>query len=148
MWYPPLRRTLVCLSKLYRCLDRETFQGLSQEALSACMSSIASAGDAIAASKQLPSAALSQDALLFKVKDLLILREQIAPFHADFSVRETGLDFGRLRSAATALLTTRRGDVFSLGANNALLALLLEGAPEVRTSLEVYEGLTSRSNFG
>ena len=30
MWYPPVRRTLVCLSKLYRCLDRETFQGLSQ----------------------------------------------------------------------------------------------------------------------
>ena len=30
MWYPTLRRTLVCLSKLYRCLDIEIFRGLAQ----------------------------------------------------------------------------------------------------------------------
>lgn len=30
MWYPPLRRALLCLSKLYRSVDRSTFQGLSQ----------------------------------------------------------------------------------------------------------------------
>lgn len=29
MWYPTVRRTLVCLSKLYRCIDRATFQVIS-----------------------------------------------------------------------------------------------------------------------
>uniref|UniRef100_A0A8C8HSY1 Conserved oligomeric Golgi complex subunit 3 n=1 Tax=Oncorhynchus tshawytscha TaxID=74940 RepID=A0A8C8HSY1_ONCTS len=35
--YPTVRRTLVCLSELYRCIDRAAFLGLSQEALSACI---------------------------------------------------------------------------------------------------------------
>lgn len=26
MWYPTLRRTLMCLSKLYRCVDKAIFQ--------------------------------------------------------------------------------------------------------------------------
>lgn len=126
MWYPPVRRTLVCLSKLYRCLEREIFQGLSQEALSACMDSVATAADAIARNKT------PTDGHLFRVKHLLILREQIAPFHADFSVRETGLDFTRMRNAAHALFTTRRAEILSLSSSNALLEFLLEGTPEVR----------------
>ena len=43
MWYPTVRRVLVCLSKLYRCIDRGIFQGLSQEALTNCIESLASA---------------------------------------------------------------------------------------------------------
>ena len=30
MWYPPVRRTLLTLSKLYRCLEKPIFTGLSQ----------------------------------------------------------------------------------------------------------------------
>lgn len=30
MWYPTVRRTILCLTKLYRSLDKPTFQGLSQ----------------------------------------------------------------------------------------------------------------------
>jgi conserved oligomeric Golgi complex subunit 3 len=51
MWYPTVRRTLACLSRLYRCVDRAIFQGLSQEALSACVQSIAEASTAIKAKK-------------------------------------------------------------------------------------------------
>ena len=71
MWYPPVRRTLVCLSKLYRCLEREIFQGLSQEALTACMDSLAKASTQIAVQKT------AMDGQLFEIKHLLILREQV-----------------------------------------------------------------------
>ena len=51
MWYPTVRRTLVCLSRLYRCVERPIFQGLSQEALSMCMQSVTAAADAISLRK-------------------------------------------------------------------------------------------------
>ena len=85
MWYPTVRRTLVCLSKLYRCLEREIFQGLSQQALSACMISVETAAQLISRQKTLV------DGQLFHIKHLLILREQIAPFQVK--------TFGQLLSA-------------------------------------------------
>merc|ERR1712117_917508 len=54
-------------------------------------------------------------------------------FHVELSVRETGLDFTKLRSAAVSLFTTKRPrDLIALNSNNALLEFLLEGSPEVR----------------
>jgi hypothetical protein len=35
-WYPPVRGTLLLLSKLYRCVDMRIFAGLAQEAVAAC----------------------------------------------------------------------------------------------------------------
>lgn len=32
-WYPPLEKTLSCLSKLYRCLEPTVFTGLAQVTL-------------------------------------------------------------------------------------------------------------------
>jgi len=49
MWYPPVRRVLATLSRLYRCVDRGIFQGLSSEALAACVSSVSKAASMISA---------------------------------------------------------------------------------------------------
>uniref|UniRef100_A0A8C3YB60 Conserved oligomeric Golgi complex subunit 3 n=1 Tax=Catagonus wagneri TaxID=51154 RepID=A0A8C3YB60_9CETA len=97
MWYPTVRRTLVCLSKLYRCIDTQI------------------------------------DGQLFLIKHLLILREQIAPFHTEFTIKEISLDLKKTRDAAFKILnpmTVPR--FFRLNSNNALIEFLLEGTPEIR----------------
>ncbi|XP_015519472.2 conserved oligomeric Golgi complex subunit 3 [Neodiprion pinetum] len=127
MWYPTVRRTLVCLSRLYRCVDRPVFQSLSQEAISLCVQSIESARQKI----NLRSTPL--DAELFQVKHLLILREQIAPFQVDFTIKEYSLDFSKVKTAAFGLLE-KRSRLFTLS-NNALLEFLLEGAPQMKEQL-------------
>ncbi|CAG5122384.1 unnamed protein product, partial [Candidula unifasciata] len=125
MWYPTVRRTLVTLSKLYRCIDKTTFQGLSQEALQACIVSLKNAREGIVKRKQ-----STLDGELFLIKHLLILREQIAPFQADFSIRETHLDFSKFKDAAYSLFH-KKSQFFSLNSNNALLQFILEGTPQV-----------------
>uniref|UniRef100_A0A8D0L9C2 Conserved oligomeric Golgi complex subunit 3 n=1 Tax=Sphenodon punctatus TaxID=8508 RepID=A0A8D0L9C2_SPHPU len=127
MWYPTVRRTLVCLSKLYRCIDRTVFQGLSQEALSACIHSLLGAADSVTKNKT------RVDGQLFLIKHLLILREQIAPFHTEFTIKEISLDLKKTRDAAFKILnpmTVPR--FFRLNSNNALIQFLLEGTPEIR----------------
>ncbi|XP_017105725.2 conserved oligomeric Golgi complex subunit 3 [Drosophila bipectinata] len=128
MWYPTVRRTLVCLSRLYRCVDRPIFQGLSQEALKLCIQSVSHAGGKISATKT------PIDGELFEIKHLLILREQIAPFRVDFTVKETSLDFSKVKTAAFGLLQKRK-QLFSMGSNNALLEFLLEGTPQIKEHL-------------
>ncbi|XP_017004116.2 conserved oligomeric Golgi complex subunit 3 [Drosophila takahashii] len=128
MWYPTVRRTLVCLSRLYRCVDRPIFQGLSQEALKLCIQSVSHAAGKISATKT------PIDGELFEIKHLLILREQIAPFRVDFTVKETSLDFSKVKTAAFGLLQKRK-QLFSMGSNNALLEFLLEGTPQIKEHL-------------
>ena len=109
MWYPPVRRALLTLSKLYRCLEKPIFTGLSQEVchlhniapdifpctyvhrssyiissqvLSACLENVANAASSISSAK----GKQSSDGQLFEIKHLLILREQIAPFQTEFKV--------------------------------------------------------------
>lgn len=124
MWYPTVRRTLVCLSRLYRCIDRAIFQSLSQQALAYCIQSVSNAAAQISQKKT------NIDGELFEVKHLLILREQIAPFRVDFTVKETSLDFSKVKTAAFELLQKRK-QLFALGSNNALLEFLLDGTPQV-----------------
>lgn len=124
MWYPTVRRTLVCLSKLYRCIDRSIFQGLSQEILQCCIQSLILASDSIIKKKT------EVDGELFLIKHLLILREQIAPFQVEFAIKETSLDFTSTKHAAMDLFN-KKARLFSLGSNNAVLEFLLEGAPQV-----------------
>ncbi|XP_060583115.1 conserved oligomeric Golgi complex subunit 3-like isoform X2 [Ruditapes philippinarum] len=124
MWYPTVRRTLVTLSKLYRCIDKTTFQGLSQEALQSCIQSLINAKEGITKRKAI------LDGQLFMIKHLLILREQIAPFQADFSIRETSLDFSKFKDAAYGLLH-KRSQIFSFSSTNSLLQFIAEGTPQV-----------------
>uniref|UniRef100_A0A8C5WG53 Conserved oligomeric Golgi complex subunit 3 n=1 Tax=Leptobrachium leishanense TaxID=445787 RepID=A0A8C5WG53_9ANUR len=127
MWYPTVKRTLVCLSKLYRCIDKAVFQGLSQEALSACVQSLLGACDAISKNKT------HVDGQLFLIKHLLILREQIAPFHTEFTIKEISLDLKRTRDAAFKILDPRSVPrFFRLNSNNAILEFLLQGTPEIK----------------
>uniref|UniRef100_A0A8C2BKL7 Conserved oligomeric Golgi complex subunit 3 n=1 Tax=Cyprinus carpio TaxID=7962 RepID=A0A8C2BKL7_CYPCA len=127
MWYPTVRRTLVCLSKLYRCIDRAVFQGLSQEALSACIQSLLTASDLIQKNKT------QTDGQLFLIKHLLIMREQIAPFHADFTIKEISLDLKKTRDAAFKIFNSKAvPKFFRLNSHNAILEFLLEGTPEIR----------------
>nr|XP_018911468.1 PREDICTED: conserved oligomeric Golgi complex subunit 3 [Bemisia tabaci] len=127
MWYPPVRRTLVCLSRLYRCVEKSIFQGLSQEAINACIKNVSEASKMITANKT------PIDGELFQIKHLLILREQLAPFQVDFTVKEMSLDFSKMKSAALGLLE-RKAKLLSLDSSNALFAFLLEGTPLVRES--------------
>ncbi|XP_038049939.1 conserved oligomeric Golgi complex subunit 3-like isoform X2 [Patiria miniata] len=124
MWYPTVRRTLVCLSKLYRCIDKAIFQGLSQETLLSCIQSL------VVAELGIVKRQTELDGMLFLVKHLLILREQIAPFQVEFSIKETALDFSTMKVAAYSLLS-KRSRIFALGSNNAFLEFLFEGAPNV-----------------
>merc|ERR1719471_295161 len=91
MWYPTVRRTLMCLSKLYRSVEKEVFQEISHEALKACIGSI------VYASKSIQAKKTSFDGQLFLIKHLLILREQISPFNIIQSSSETSLDFSHYR---------------------------------------------------
>uniref|UniRef100_A0A1A7YUH6 Conserved oligomeric Golgi complex subunit 3 n=1 Tax=Iconisemion striatum TaxID=60296 RepID=A0A1A7YUH6_9TELE len=127
MWYPTVRRTLVCLSKLYRCIDKAVFQGLSQEALSACIQSLLKASDIILKNKT------QIDGQLFLIKHLLIMREQIAPFHTDFAIKEISLDLKKTRDAAFKILNPKAvPKFFRLNSHNAILEFLLEGTPEIK----------------
>ncbi|ENN79034.1 hypothetical protein YQE_04501, partial [Dendroctonus ponderosae] len=128
MWYPTVKRTLVCLSRLYFCLDRDTFQGLAQEALIVCVRTVHNAADIIS-SRKTPI-----DGNLFQIKHLLIIREQIAPFQVDFTTKELTLDFSNVQKAAVELLH-KRNLIFSFSSNNALLEFLLEGTPKVKEYL-------------
>ncbi|KAG9459772.1 hypothetical protein H6P81_004280 [Aristolochia fimbriata] len=89
-WYPPLEKTLSCLSKLYRCLEPPVFTGLAQEAVEVCSVSIQK-GSKLIAKRSSP-----MDGQLFLIKHLLVLREQIAPFDIEFSVTHKELDFSHL----------------------------------------------------
>jgi len=124
MWYPTVRRTLVCLSKLYNCISKSTFEGLAQEALSICIKTLK------AAAKSINDRKGAINGSLFFIKHLLILREQIAPFDVDFAVKEVALDFSKMKTAAFGLFS-KGTRLLSLSTNNAILEFLLEGVPQL-----------------
>ena len=39
-WYPPVQQTLMCLSKLYRCVEQRVFAGLAQDAVTSCTATV------------------------------------------------------------------------------------------------------------
>lgn len=122
MWYPTIRRTLNSMSKLYECLDKETFQELSQDLISGCVISL------INAKNKVESTNNDLSAEMFLIKHLLILREQIVPFQINHVLKETVLNFSHVKNAARGLFTSP-SLMFALNNNNVFLQLLLEGSP-------------------
>lgn len=70
------------------------------------------------------------DGQLFLIKQLLILREQIAPFEADFSVTEKDLDFTHMRDHLRRILAGQ-ASLFALSSENAMVQFMSRGAPRI-----------------
>ena len=47
-WYPPVQRALLCLGKVYRCIDGRIFGGLAQEAVAAATAAAQAASRLVA----------------------------------------------------------------------------------------------------
>ncbi|KIH51965.1 hypothetical protein ANCDUO_17940, partial [Ancylostoma duodenale] len=81
LWYPTVRRTVMCLAKLYRCLDVAVFQSIARDLLAMCCESLEAAALHISASPPKKTGHTKKlDGELFLVKHLLILREQTTPY--------------------------------------------------------------------
>ncbi|EFJ16218.1 hypothetical protein SELMODRAFT_116626 [Selaginella moellendorffii] len=98
--YPPLVKTLACLSKLYRCLEPTIFTGLAQRQFrhecylilkNSCTCYLFQRGSKLVVKKS-----SEMDGQLFLIKHLLVLREQITPFDIDFAVTHKELDFAHV----------------------------------------------------
>jgi len=129
-WYPTLPRTVLLLSKLYRSVERGVFEGLAQELVHGCVTSLFNAFGSIKQTRGL------MHGQLFLIKHLLILRDQITPFEARFSIMETNVDFDGfitgLKGAYESIMAknTTWGSMFSL-TDNAILRAITKATPQV-----------------
>ncbi|MFH4974928.1 hypothetical protein AB6A40_001637 [Gnathostoma spinigerum] len=141
LWYPTVRRTVVCLSKLYKCVDHGVFQSLARDLLSTCCESLERASDQIK-TRNRENQTRDQRALdgeLFVIKHLLILREQTSPYRIipasclhcghlngePVVQRDYSFDLSKIKASATNLFSDRQR-WFELNSNNAFLEFLLQ----------------------
>jgi len=125
-WYPTLERTLSCLSKVFRVIEPIVFEQLAQEAVAACTATL------LDAAKRIAKRATLDDAELFLIKHLLLLREQISPFHAALSSKDFRLDFASTSAAfANFFARPNRSRMLQLDRSNALIDLVRQGIPTV-----------------
>ncbi|VDM39807.1 unnamed protein product [Toxocara canis] len=136
LWYPTVRRTVICLSKLYNCLYPGVFECLSRELVTACCDSLKTAADQIEkiiAEKNMRSQGLMHSQL-FVVKHLLILREQTSPFRnsppggtwdGQALQRDYSLDLGKYKTSAAQLFHDRE-HWFDFNSKNAFLEFLFQ----------------------
>mmetsp|Transcript_115529 Transcript_115529/g.326571 ORF Transcript_115529/g.326571 Transcript_115529/m.326571 type:complete len:828 (-) Transcript_115529:105-2588(-) len=110
-WFPTLECTLSTLARTYRVLEPATFANLAQEAAGACVASLRKAST-ILGERPLPephhrlgAMVRGMDKHLFLVKQLLILREQVAAFECDEAAvsAATPWDAARLQHAQTEM---------------------------------------------
>ncbi|KAJ1450852.1 hypothetical protein M885DRAFT_499872 [Pelagophyceae sp. CCMP2097] len=146
VWYAPLTATIETLVKLHGAVDGAVFDDFLQHALLACLAAI-HRGAAVLRDKR----GLKQEAHLFAIKHLLVLRERLKPF-ATYSAGVTSrrLDwtgargaFAKLADAEAAQATAQRGGVRGLlgrffahpaRTKDAVLGLARGGMPTVDES--------------
>ncbi|KAI8614180.1 Sec34-like family-domain-containing protein [Chytriomyces sp. MP71] len=102
-WYPTLHKALYILGKLYRAVPRAIFEDLAQEALDLCRKSMISAGELIGMKTT------RLDGQFFIIKNLLMFREQIAPFDSTFVRKEDVIDFSAISDALTNIFQNKWG---------------------------------------
>ncbi|KAI7904190.1 Sec34-like family-domain-containing protein [Cokeromyces recurvatus] len=119
--YPTLQKTLWVLSKLYRCIQTSVFQDLAQEAVSLCNTSLQKASDTLSTLKSV------LDGQLFLIKNLLVLKEQLAPFEASLVHAGKALDFSHVTNSFSSF-QQQRALLFN---PNALIGLAQRGMPRV-----------------
>ncbi|ORY51273.1 Sec34-domain-containing protein [Rhizoclosmatium globosum] len=102
-WYPTLHKALYILGKLYRAVPKPIFEDLAQEAIDLCRKSMIGAAEVIAAKNT------RLDGQFFLIKNLLMLREQIAPFDSNFVRKEDVIDFSRISDALANVFKTKWG---------------------------------------
>jgi hypothetical protein len=73
------------------------------------------------------------DGQLFQVRQLLVLREGIAPFQADFTSVDRVLDFSHLRDQLRRIAGAPAA-LFRLGSDNAVMGLVSRAGPRVLES--------------
>eukprot|EP00658_Telonema_sp_P-2_P066477 TRINITY_DN5548_c0_g1_i4.p1 TRINITY_DN5548_c0_g1~~TRINITY_DN5548_c0_g1_i4.p1 ORF type:complete len:485 (+),score=165.01 TRINITY_DN5548_c0_g1_i4:102-1556(+) len=115
-WYPTLVCTLDLLSKVWRCLKKEIFEGLAQEAISLCIQSF------VTAAKTISRQSTKLDSELFLIKHLNTLREQTLPFEGlDYEMNDVALDFKSLQHGLAKLFTSQGSSLFTWGTGNLFL---------------------------
>ncbi|KAH3758902.1 oligomeric Golgi complex component 3 [Pelomyxa schiedti] len=107
-WYPTLQASLTLLSKLYLSVETVVFEGLAQEAVSACVEALTRASKMVVGKDKF-------DGVLFLFQQLLILREQIAPFDVTLTYTEGYLDFSHITVELKQVLSGGFSSLFSLG---------------------------------
>lgn len=112
-WHPILEKTLLCLSKLFRCLDRHVFTLVAQTFVKECV-------DALALKSGLMVKVNEGDGNLFLIQQLMVLREQIVPFELDLGIPDSVLDFSRMKGIFGVL----RGEV-------SIMNFVKSSAPEI-----------------
>ncbi|KAK9909756.1 hypothetical protein WJX75_006999 [Coccomyxa subellipsoidea] len=100
----------------------------STDAVSSCAAAVQMAARSVGRRSS------SMDGQLFLIKQLLILREQIAPFEADFSVTEKDLDFTHMRDHLRRILAGQ-ASLFALSSENAMVQFMSRGAPRLMENL-------------
>jgi len=100
--YGPVAAALACLSRLYGAVETDTFGGLAQEAVTAAVAAVNHA--AAAASAGADGKGKQLDSLLFVVSQLLSLRDQVAPFDAEFVITQRALDLSSMRGVVRRIL--------------------------------------------
>ncbi|KAG4108133.1 Sec34-domain-containing protein [Neocallimastix lanati (nom. inval.)] len=98
-WYPTLQRTLYILTKLYHVINQSVFEDIAEEAIEQCRLSLIEVANQIFRLKS------KTDSQLFLIKNLLLFREKIAPFDANFVHKEAlDVDINTIKDVAIGIL--------------------------------------------